>query len=241
MEIFWKTIGIYNSATWMFQLAFVLCGAVLTVLLAVKPGKGSAAAMKAFLTALYLWIAVVYFLVYCSERSFSNVMAIFWFVLAASWLWDLRAGYTVFGGTRYKAFSLLLMSMPFIYPLVSLARGMTFPVVTSPVMPCSVVVYTFGVMLMFCRRANLFIVLLLCHWSLIGLSKTVFFDIPEDYMMTAVSVPAVYLFFRDYYLSDRYEPSKPRFAFMQWFLAAVCAGVALLLVWAVISGLAGNL
>lgn len=51
---------------------------------------------------------------------------------------------------------------------------------TSPVMPCSVVVFTIGLLLLFARKVNMFLVLFLCHWSLIGLSKTYFFRIPED-------------------------------------------------------------
>ncbi|MCD8202086.1 MAG: DUF6064 family protein, partial [Prevotella sp.] len=112
---------------------------------------------------------------------------------------------------------------------ISLLRGMSFPEMTSPVMPCSVVVFTVGLMLMFSRKVNLFIVLMLCHWSVIGISKTFYFNIPEDYLLTCASVPAVYIFLKDYFLSDLHEVTKPQAKYLNGFLIVVCICVCLLL------------
>ena len=49
---------------------------------------------------------------------------------------------------------------------------------TMPVMPCSVAVFTIGLMLAFTHRINIFLALFLCHWALIGLAKVYFFGIP---------------------------------------------------------------
>ena len=65
---------------------------------------------------------------------------------------------------------------------------------TMPVMPCSVAVFTIGLMLAFTHRINIFLVLFLCHWALIGLAKVYFFGIPEDFLLAASTVPALYLF-----------------------------------------------
>ena len=46
-------------------------------------------------------------------------------------------------------FALVLFCMPLVYPLFSLALGRTFPMMTSPVMPCSVAVFTVALMLAF--------------------------------------------------------------------------------------------
>lgn len=240
METFWKTIALYNSSTWICQIVIVLVAVILTTWLIRKRSRGSVIGMKLFLAALYLWIAVVYFHVYCAERSYNAVMTIFWIVLAASWIWDLLAGYTPFErNPKYTWLAYVLLLMPFVYPLASLLRGLSFPEITSPVMPCSAVVFTIGIMLMFSRRINLFIVLLLCHWSMIGLSKTFFFNIPEDYLMTCASVPAVYLFFKEYFLSNIQGETKPPVKYMNWLLLAVCIGVCLILMWSMYVGFVG--
>ncbi len=230
MEIFWKTIGLYNSATWICQIGIILIGIILTVLLLKRPRRWNVISMKIYLIALYLWIAIAYYSIYCAERNYNNVMAIFWGVLAASWLWDLIAGYTTFESNhKHTKLACVLLALPFLYPIISLLRGMSFPEMTSPVMPCSVVVFTIGLMLMFSRKVNLFIVLMLCHWSVIGISKTFYFNIPEDYLLTCASVPAVYIFLKDYFLSDLHDVTKPQAKYLNWFLIALCIIVCLLL------------
>lgn len=230
MEIFWRTVGLYNSSTWIYQLIIILAGIILSVLVAKKPGRASTAAMKVFLIILYLWIAIVYFWIYCSERSYTNVMTLFWIVLALTWLWDLATGYTAFEyNRRHAKLAGLLLLLPFLYPLASALRGMDFPEMISPIMPCSAVVFTFGIILMFSRKINLFIVLLLCHWCVVGLSKTYFFNLPEDYIMICASVPAVYLFFKEYYLQGITAITKPQVKYMQLFLLTICIGICIIL------------
>ena len=82
MEIFWNTIARYNAATWPWQIAIVAAAAVLTVLLYLRPTQNVKRAMKLFLAGLNAWIAVVYYLVWCGQRSHSDVLALFWGIMA---------------------------------------------------------------------------------------------------------------------------------------------------------------
>ena len=230
MNTFWKTIAEYNSATWMYQIFIVLIGVFLTLMLLRNPQRWVKIGMKIYFIATYTWISVVYYHIYCSERSYNNVLSIFWAILAIAWLWDLLAGYTQLErNPKYNVLGYLLVLMPFIYPVFSMARGLSFPGITSPVMPCSVVTFTIGLLLLFSRKSNLFIILLLCHWSLIGLSKTYFFKIPEDFLLASASVPALYLFFKEYYLTDLHKDTKPKAKFNNWLLIAVCVGIVIVL------------
>ena len=148
MEIFWRTIAYYNSATWLLQIIVILIGIVLTALLISKPRPWVKMGMKIYMIGLYSWISIVYYFIYCEERSYNGVMAMFWGVMAIIWIWDAITGYTTFERThKYDLLSYVLLAMPFIYPMVSLARGLSFPEMTSPVMPCSVVVFTIGLSL----------------------------------------------------------------------------------------------
>lgn len=232
MDIFWSTISLYNSATWIYQLIITLIGIVLTLLLLRRPYRWVKIAMKVFLILVYLWIAIVYYHIYCAARSYNNIMSIYWGFLAAAWIWDLARGYTQFEYNRkYAGFATLLLLMPFLYPLLSWMRGLSFPEITSPVMPCSVVVFTFGLLLMMSRKVNLFIILLLSHWAMIGLSKTYFFNIPEDFLLVATTVPALYLFFRDYYLRHvTDEATKPKRKYVNLLLASLSIGIAIILI-----------
>lgn len=230
MEIFWKTIGLYNAATWEWQLGIILIGIILTVLLTRNPQPWVKNGMKIYLIAVYLWISVIYYYIYCAERSYNEVMALFWAIMAILWGWDALSGYTTFERTRkYDWLAYFLFAMPFIYPLISMARGLTFPEMTSPVMPCSVVVFTIGLLLFFSKNINMFIVLFLTHWSLIGLSKTYYFNIPEDFLLASASVPALYLFFKEYFANNLHTGSKPNAKYVNLLLILVCVAIGILL------------
>lgn len=230
MEIFWKTIGLYNAATWEWQLGIILIGIILTFLLTRNPQPWVKNGMKIYLIAVYLWISVIYYYIYCAERSYNEVMALFWAIMAILWGWDALSGYTTFERTRkYDWLAYFLFAMPFIYPLISMARGLTFPEMTSPVMPCSVVVFTIGLLLFFSKNINMFIVLFLTHWSLIGLSKTYYFNIPEDFLLASASVPALYLFFKEYFANNLHTGSKPNAKYVNLLLILVCVAIGILL------------
>ena len=230
MEIFWKTIGLYNAATWEWQLGIILIGIILTVLLTRNPQPWVKNGMKIYLIAVYLWISVIYYYIYCAERSYNEVMALFWAIMAILWGWDALSGYTTFERTRkYDWLAYFLFAMPFIYPLISMARGLTFPEMTSPVMPCSVVVFTIGLLLFFSKNINMFIVLFLTHWSLIGLSKTYYFNIPVDFLLASASVPALYLFFKEYFANNLHTGSKPNAKYVNLLLILVCVAIGILL------------
>ena len=230
MEIFWKTIGLYNAATWEWRLGIILIGIILTVLLTRNPQPWVKNGMKIYLIAVYLWISVIYYYIYCAERSYNEVMALFWAIMAILWGWDALSGYTTFERTRkYDWLAYFLFAMPFIYPLISMVRGLTFPEMTSPVMPCSVVVFTIGLLLFFSKNINMFIVLFLTHWSLIGLSKTYYFNIPEDFLLASASVPALYLFFKEYFANNLHTGSKPNAKYVNLLLILVCVAIGILL------------
>ena len=166
--------------------------------------------MKLYLIFLNVWIASVYYMIYCEPRSYNSALAGFWGIMAIFWIYDLKVNYTPFDQThKHTALAVLLCMLPLAYPLFSIIRGMSFPMMTSPVMPCSVAVFTIGLLLAFSKRVNIFLVMFLCHWALIGLSKVYFFGIPEDYLLACSTVPALYIFFREYVRSNADRPTKP--------------------------------
>ena len=179
--------------------------------------------MKLYLIFLNVWIAAVYYMIYCEPRSYNSALAGFWGIMAIFWIYDLKVNYTPFDRThKHTALAVLLCMLPLAYPLFSIIRGMSFPMMTSPVMPCSVAVFTIGLLLAFSKRVNIFLVMFLCHWALIGLSKVYFFGIPEDYLLACSIVPALYIFFREYIRSNEGRPTKPSPRVLNALLVVLC-------------------
>lgn len=223
MEVFWRTIAEYNAGTWVYQILITIIAITLTTLLFRRPTKTVKLAMKLFLAFLNAWIAIVYFHIYCEPRSYNNILAIFWGIMVIFWLYDLFIGHTPFERTyKYNKLSILLCTLPLIYPIFSLARGLQFPMMTSPVMPCSVAVFTIGLLLAFSKKVNIFLVLFLTHWALIGFTKVYFFKMPEDFLLSSASVPALYLFFKEYINSNLHRSNKPKAMALNLLLVLLC-------------------
>jgi len=210
MEIFWNTIGAYNSATWILQLIIVGIGIFLTIGLYRNPTQKMGNAMKIYMIFINIWIAIVYYLFFCSGRAYYYIFVIFWGIMACIWLYDLINGnYHFERSFKYDKVAYLLYAMPFVYPLVSFGRGLSFPTMTSPVMPCTVAIYSIGLLISFSKKINLFLILLLFHWTLLGISKIYLYKLPEDLILAICTIPAIFLYFKEYTNSILYAGSKP--------------------------------
>lgn len=126
-------------------------------------------------------------MIYCRPREYHGMLALFWAIMGGIWIYDLLVKHASLERTgQHNAFAVLLLAMPLIYPLCSLALGHEFPMMTSPVMPCSVAVFTIGLMLAFSEQVNIVLAMFLCHWALIGLSKSTSSAYPKTTCWRAV-------------------------------------------------------
>ena len=229
MNIFWETIAQYNAGTWIYQLIITLVGLWLTYSLFHHPTPAKKKGMKLYLIFINAWVAVVYYHIYCDPRSYSNALALFWGIMCFFWIYDLIVDYTPFElNHKHKKLAVLLCFLPLAYTLFSVARGMDFPMMTSPVMPCSVAVFTIGLLLAFSQRVNLFLILFLCHWALIGFTKTYFFQIPEDFLLASSAVPGLYLFFKEYIAANLHTATHLKARLVNITLLVVCGAISLL-------------
>ena len=229
MNIFWETIAQYNAGTWIYQLIITLVGLWLTYSLFHHPTPAKKKGMKLYLIFINAWVAVVYYHIYCDPRSYSNALALFWGIMCFFWIYDLIVDYTPFElNHKHKKLAVLLCFLPLAYPLCSVARGMDFPMMTSPVMPCSVAVFTIGLLLAFSQRVNLFLILFLCQWALIGFTKTYFFQIPEDFLLASSAVPGLYLFFKEYIAANLHTATHLKARLVNITLLVVCGAISLL-------------
>ena len=230
MEIFWNTIADYNTATWPVQIAFLVVGAFLLFRLYVRPSELVCRSMSAYMAAVNLWIAVAYYLIFCAPREYNGLSAIFWAIMGLMWIYDAAGGGLLQYRRRHSRFAFVLLAMPVLYPLLSLALGRKFPVMTSSLMPCSVAVFTIGLMMEFSRKANIVLALLMCHWALAGLLKVRFFDIPEDYLLACSVIPALYLFFSDYTKGLKAGDCKPSVGVLRLLFVILCVAAGAVVV-----------
>lgn len=195
-EIFWNSIAEYNAATWPWQAGFIVVAAVLTLVLWFRPRTRAKIAMKVYMVAVSLWIAFVYYMGFASSRDYSNVMTIFWCLMAAAWVYDLATHFSTFQKSgKYRPWGVVMLLLPLAYPAVSLLRGLGFPGMTTPMIPSAVALYMLGMLMAFNRKINFFAFILIVHWAVIAISKIDIFDLPEDALLAAACIPSMVIFF----------------------------------------------
>ena len=118
----------------------------------------------------------------------------------------------------------LRLSNP-IYDSGSVTEGTLSTTISEP---CSVAVFTIGLLLAFSKRVNIFLVMFLCHWALIGFTKTYFFHIPEDFLLASSAVPGLYLFFKEYTASHLHTSTLFRARMINLALIIACGAIGVL-------------
>ena len=196
-ETVWNSIAEYNTATWPWQTAFILAAYALVAIQCFRPSSWSRAAIKIYMTAVSLWIAFVYYMGFASGRDYSNIMTIFWCMMALSWIYDIVTRFSSFerSGRFTTVSGLVILALPFAYPFISISRGLEFPGITTPLLPSSVALFMLGTLMTFSRKINFFAFIFILHWSIIAISKIGIFGMPEDALLAAACIPSMAIFF----------------------------------------------
>ena len=237
METFWQTISEYNSHTWHIQAAATLLAAAAVTALYRRPTAGARRCMRLLLAALCLWTATAYYFIYCSPREYNTALGVFWLVVGGIWLYGAIGDETELAPVRrHRVIAPIIMATPLAYPLISLARGMAFPQIVTPIMPCGLAVFTVGVILAFSPRPSIFILMMMFHWAIIGIFKIGRFAMPEDILAVIAIVTAVFIIFRDYLKVRRDAPLKPRPKHISRLVCAICALILALLIYVLANG-----
>lgn len=220
-EIFWDSIACYNEATWLWQIVITVTGALLALVLWFRPATWVKITTKVFMVFISLWIAFVYYMGYASGRDYSNVMTIFWCMIALSWIYDLATRFSTFQRSgKSGALGLVMLVLPLAYPFISVSRGLEFPQITTPMLPSAVALYMLGMLMTFNKKINFFAFLLVLHWSVIAISKISLFKIPEDALLAAACIPSMVIFVM-HVLKEYDRPHKPSYATVRMLVMAV--------------------
>ena len=209
MEIFWNTIAQYNEATWWTQLLITAAGILLTTQLYRKPTLW-AKTLHENLHGISERVDIHRVLhdVLRSARTppyTRHLLGSDCSVVAMGFVYRLHSVRAqpeiqgTGGGTLCNAF-------PLPAPFVGTRNGISM--MTTTVMPCSVAVFTIGLLLAFSRRVNLLVILFLCHWALIAFPKSTSTKIPEDLLLASATVPAIYLFFKNYFEQNLHKGNQ---------------------------------
>lgn len=226
MNIFWKTIAEYNQNTWYLQIVICAVGALLLGLVYARPQRRYYAAMRLYMAFVCFWIAGVYYGLYCWMRGYSAGMSVFWGIMGV--LWICGSSEICAPLSRFGKFSAILLAAPLIYPILSLCCGRSYPQITSPIMPCSVAVFSIGLIASFEKKVNLVLAMMLLHWAMLSVPKVRLYGIVEDLFLTFCTFPILYIFLKNYVCEVLSAPTKPSAGAMKVCLFVLCCAIGAL-------------
>ena len=190
-QAFWSVIGNYNKQTWAIQillLLFVICSLVLSYTRKVTW------AAKFSLGIANLWIGIVFFAWYGTE-PIQRFFALPLYLLCGSLFLSEARKYRDDALAPPNVPQTILLLLYFIYPIISMLLGNSFPQMVTHMMPCPVISLSMAVYAGYPRK-NKVLLALLTIWGLTGI-KSIIFHAYEDIILLIAGLYGIALFIRD--------------------------------------------
>ena len=192
---FFAAFAAYNEAVWPMQVVLVFF-AVMTVILAARPGAQEGRAVAILLGLQWLWMGLVYHLAFFSRvtpaalvfgAAFIAQGVLFLHAGARGMAFRLRAGRAGVAGGALVAYALLA------YPLIGALAGQTYPAAPTYGLPCPTTIFTLGVLLWSERRVPARLLAVPLAWSVITIGVAVAFGVVQDLALPAAGALAAWL------------------------------------------------
>jgi hypothetical protein len=201
-ETFWTQVGSYNKATLPVQAILIVAAVILAYLAFTKPGAKTDIWMKAFLALAFAWNGIVFFLIFAKNPISTFFGAPLFIILAILFTVDIFAKKTEFRfpDVKWRKWSTILwILLVFLYPLIGLPLGHTYPRMLTPVMPCPLTVFALAMVAAAAPKVDRKLYILLLPWALAGLPKCLgALDCYEDCILFAAGVYGLILLIKDW-------------------------------------------
>jgi hypothetical protein len=201
-EAFWTQVAAYNEATIPFQVILVIAAVILTYLVYAKPSPKTDTWMKAFFALAFAWNGVVFLLIFVKNPISTFFGAPLFIILAILFALDIFTKRTAFRfpDTRWRiVLTSLWVLLVFLYPLLGLPLGHTYPRMLTPVMPCPLTVFAIAWVAAAEPKVDRKLFILLLPWALAGLPKCLgALDCYEDCILFAAGVYGLILLIKDW-------------------------------------------
>ncbi len=173
-EVFWTGVGAYNETMWPIATAMIVAAALLTWRVFLRPGAKTDMWMKAFLSFVFAWNGVVFFLVFMKNPLSMFIGAPLFIILSLLFAADILTKKTHFqlpGPTWKKGVTVFWIVLVFLYPVIGWPLGHVYPKTLLPVFPCPLTVFAIALVAAAAPNVDKKIFVLLLPWALMGLPK----------------------------------------------------------------------
>jgi hypothetical protein len=201
-ETFWIQVSSYNEATLPIQAILIVAAVILAYLTFTKPSVKTDIWMKAFLALAFAWNGTVFFLIFAKNPISTFFGAPLFIILAILFAVDIFAKKTEFRfpDVKWRKWSTALwILLVFLYPLIGVPLGHTYPRMLTPVMPCPLTVFALAMVAAAAPKVHRKLYILLLPWALAGLPKCLgALDCYEDCILFAAGLYGLILLVKDW-------------------------------------------
>ncbi|HEC87524.1 MAG TPA: hypothetical protein ENI49_06670 [Thermoplasmatales archaeon] len=173
-ETFWNQMGAYNEATFPVQIALIVLAMVLTYLVFAKPSTRANNLMKAFLSFVFAWNGIVFFLIYAKGPISTFLGAPLFIIVAILFAVDIfvkKIEFRLPDVTWQKYLTIFWILLVFLYPIIGFALGHSYPKTCMPMAPCPLTAYAIALVIAAIPRVDRKVYVALLPWALMGLPK----------------------------------------------------------------------
>lgn len=200
-EQFFNIFLKYNSAIFPFQI-FLFIGGIFTLsLIILKSGLAGRVTLY-YLVLLWLWSGIVYHLYFFTEINSAAfafgtlfiIQALFFlseFGIKSKLRFDYSNKLNLISGYFLILFGLI------IYPAIGLLAGNDMVHIISIGLPCPMVIFTFGIIIIAEKEYSFYKILIPVIWAFTGFFAALKFGVYEDVMLPISAVIAVVIFLRE--------------------------------------------
>jgi hypothetical protein len=214
-EEWWSIIGTYGARIWPAQVIFYIIAILLTGWLFLKPGRVQNWLTKLYLSIVFAWNGIVFFLILAKDitgGSYGNYFFGSIFIIAsllfAVDLFRKRMRFSLPAAGLRKYATLVLMILVFCYPLFGIVFRHHFASLIIPgAFPCPTTALGLLLLTTALPRVNKIAYFLLLLWAipfppLIQIPK---YGVYEDAIMFASGIYSLILLLRYWKVTDSYD------------------------------------
>jgi len=202
-EVFWNVVASYHGKYIHVEIAMILVGILLTILLYRKPSLLLSSMMKVFLAFSFAFQSFAFFWGLDGSPIGRYLAGPLFLAIALLFLIDLWIGKIVFTYPTERVNRIPIFVLwgfvLFGYPAISYLFGHRYPAITLPFMPCPLTVFALSLMAAALPRVDYKVYVLLLVWAALGLPKVFgLFDVREDTILFLAGVYALIMLIKNF-------------------------------------------
>ena len=205
-ETFWSQMGAYNEATLPVQIIMIVAAGVLAYLVFAKTSARANTLMKMLLSFAFAWNGIVFFLIF-AWSIISAVAGTLFIIIAILFALDIFKKKTEFRlpVTKWQRYlTIFLILLVFLYPVMGMALGHSYPRTCMPMAPCPLTVFAIALVAGAIPQVDRKVFVLLLPWAIMGLPKCLgALDCYEDCILFAAGVYGLVLLVRNWKIIGR--------------------------------------